>query len=157
MGATADQGHPVIITEFCRGGTLFEILHEKKKSVKLSFKQRHKMMLDIAKGMHFMHGLKSPLMHRDLKSLNLLLAEEVKGPNDLVQAKITDFGLARKFEDSDGGAEAMMTGQAGTFHWMAPEVLENSPYTQKADVYSFGIVMWEILAREPPFATHSPQ
>ena len=115
------------------------------------------MMLDIAKGMHFMHGLKNPLMHRDLKSLNLLLAEPIEGPNDLVQAKITDFGLARKFKDADGGAEAMMTGQAGTFHWMAPEVLENCRYTEKADVYSFGIVMWEILAREPPFATHSPQ
>ena len=63
------------------------------------------MMLDIAKGMHFMHGLKNPLMHRDLKSLNLLLAEPIEGPNDLVQAKITDFGLARKFKDADGGAE----------------------------------------------------
>jgi serine/threonine protein kinase len=50
----------------------------------------------------------------------------------------------------------MMTGQAGTFHWMAPEILENSPYSQKADVYSYGIVLWEILAREPPFANYSP-
>ena len=68
------------------------------------------MMLDIAKGMNFMHGLKSPLMHRDLKSLNLLLAEPVTGPNDFVHAKITDFGLARKFRNSDGAAETTMTG-----------------------------------------------
>ena len=55
------------------------------------------------------------------------------------------------------GAEGnMMTGQAGTFHWMAPEVLENQAYTYKADVYSYGIVLWEILAREPPFANHTP-
>ena len=45
---------------------------------------------------------------------------------------------------------------AGTFHWMAPEVMENQPYSLKADVYSFGIVMWEILCREPPFADYPP-
>jgi serine/threonine protein kinase len=74
MGATVEQGRPIIVTEFCHGGTLFEVLHEKKKTIpKITWKQRHKMCLDIAKGMHFMHSLKPPLMHRDLKSLNLLL------------------------------------------------------------------------------------
>jgi serine/threonine protein kinase len=83
------------------------------------------MALDIAKGMHFMHSLNPPLMHRDLKSLNLLLTEKIEGPTDFVQCKITDFGLSR----SMGAEGSMMTGQAGTFHWMAPEVLENHPYT----------------------------
>ena len=153
MGATADQGHPVIVTEFCHGGTLFEVLHEKKKSIpEISFKLRWRWTQDIAKGLHFMHCLKPPLMHRDLKSLNLLLTDEMEGPNDLVRCKITDFGLTRSVQEDSG----MMTGQAGTFHWMAPEVLENSPYTQSADVYSFGIVLWEILAREPPFKNHTP-
>lgn len=47
---------------------------------------------------------------------------------------------------------SMMTGLAGTFHWMAPEVLQSDTnYSHKADVYSFGIVMWEIMSREPPF------
>jgi serine/threonine protein kinase len=73
MGATAEKGQPIIVTEFCHGGTLFEVLHEKKKTIpNLTYKQRHKMALDIAKGMHFMHSLNPPLMHRDLKSLNLL-------------------------------------------------------------------------------------
>ena len=61
-----------------------------------------------------------------------------------------------------------MTGQAGTFHWMAPEILENKSYTHKADVYSYGvsifsfksnfkqIVLWEIICREPPFKTLNP-
>ena len=124
MGTSVDDGHPVIVTEFCNGGTLFELLHEKKKSVpNLTYKQRKKMMLDIARGMHFMHSLEPPLMHRDLKSLNLLLAERVTGLNDHALCKVTDFGLTRS--DNDG---AMKT-QAGTFHWMAPEVLEDLPYS----------------------------
>ena len=50
-----------------------------------------------------------------------------------------------------------MTGMAGTFHWMAPEVLQSDVnYTHKADVYSYGIVLWEIMAREPPFKTLRP-
>lgn len=50
-----------------------------------------------------------------------------------------------------------MTGLAGTFHWMAPEILTSSnSYTHKADVYSYGIVMWEIMAREPPFKSFRP-
>ena len=109
------------------------------------------MMIDIAKGMHFMHSRKNPLMHRDLKSLNILLVDQIKNPTDSVTCKVTDFGLTRTAE-----VDGMMTGQAGTFHWMAPEILENSSYTEKADVYSFGIVMWEILCREPPFATYQP-
>ena len=73
MGATVDKGQPIIVTEFCHGGTLFEVLHEKKKTIPhITYKQRLKMALDVAKGMHFMHSLKPPLMHRDLKSLNLL-------------------------------------------------------------------------------------
>ena len=81
MGTSVDQGHPVIVTEFCHGGTLFEVLHEKKKSLpRISWTQRRKMMLDIAKGMHFMHALDPPLMHRDLKSLNILLSEKIEGP-----------------------------------------------------------------------------
>lgn len=105
------------------------------------------MALDIAMGMHFMHTLSTPLMHRDLKSLNVLLHKNVVSGNDNISCKITDFGLARN-QTSEAD---VMTGMAGTFHWMAPEILENQPYTFKADVYSYGIVLWEILSRHPPF------
>eukprot|EP00347_Sterkiella_histriomuscorum_P008978 403342997 len=147
MGASAEKGHVLIVTEFCYGGTLFTLLHE-KLSIKLSWKQRYTMALDIAKGMHFLHSQEPHILHRDLKSLNLLMTQPVTKDSDYVQVKITDFGLSR-----DDHTE-IMTGQAGTFHWMAPETLENKPYTHKADVYSYGIVLWEIICREPPFKTY---
>lgn len=68
---------------------------------------------------------------------SLLLTYPVEGKFDHVQVKVTDFGLSRR--DASASAETMMTGQAGTFHWMAPEVLENKNYTHKADVYSYGV------------------
>ena len=104
MGACAakasdgPQGSVLIMTEYCFGGSLFSLLHE-KQSIRLTFKQRYRMALDIAKGMNFLHIQEPPILHRDLKSLNLLLAEEVRSENDHVQVKVTDFGLSRsKFD-----------------------------------------------------------
>lgn len=91
-----------------------------------------------------MHELTPPLIHRDLKSLNLLLGERYDPtyPNRIT-IKIADFGLARvQLENGEA-----MTGVLGTFHWMAPEIFESLPYSIKADVYSFGIVLWEICSR----------
>ena len=115
------------------------------------------MAFDIAKGLNFLHTQEpNAILHRDLKSLNLLVYENVKGPEDYVQIKITDFGLARDILGGDAYDSSRMTGQAGTFHWMAPEVLRSDEYTHKADVYSYGICLWEILCREPPFKGWKP-
>jgi len=148
MGAgLTKKGSICLVTEFCEGGTLFKLLHE-SPSVEISWKQRCKIALDVAKGMNSLHSYKPPIIHRDLKSLNLLLVEPITGPKDPIIVKITDFGLAR----FQGSGDQYMTGAAGTFHWMAPEVLmENPNYTTKADVYSYGIVLWEILTRRKPY------
>lgn len=130
VGACADKGHVMIVTEYCFGGSLFSLLHEKRGSVHLSNKQKFKIVLDIAKGMNYLHTSGAdPILHRDLKSLNLLVVEPITGPNDFVQCKITDFGLSRAINNLDNSNEfqsegpSRMTGLAGTFHWMAPEVL----------------------------------
>jgi serine/threonine protein kinase len=151
MGATiSPKGSIGLVTEFCGGGNLFNLLHE--SNVPLSWKQRCKMALDVAKGMNSLHSYKPPILHRDLKSLNLLLVESVKGPYDPVLVKITDLGLAR-FQSSN----QYMTGMAGTFHWMAPEVLAGKPYTIKADIYSYAIVLWEIITRRKPYEDMDPR
>ena len=94
--------------------------------------------------MAYLHSGNPPVLHRDLKSANLLLDESYT-------AKVCDFGLSRLKEQ-----ERSMTGNCGTVQWMAPEVLANMSYNEKADVYSFGIILWELLSRECPFDGMSP-
>ena len=77
-------------------------------------------------------------MHRDLKPENILMILS----NNLV--KIADFGWARL-------KNIHMTRMRGTFQWMAPEVILKENYTEKADVYSFGIILSELWSREPPY------
>ena len=142
MGACLEE--PLtIVTEFCAGDTLFSLLHE-KVGVQVSLKQKLKIAKDIAQGMAYLHSMNPPVIHRDLKSLNLLLSDPLNSPNDHVTVKITDFGVSRMVGE-------YMTGQQGTCHWMAPEVLASQPYSLAADVYSYAIVLWEIFARETPY------
>lgn len=149
MGACMEQ-QLVIVSEFCAGETLFRLLHE-RKDVLLTFKQQLKLLQDIAQGMNYLHSLSPPIIHRDLKSLNLLLSEPVLGPSDPILLKITDFGVSKSLS-----APELMTGQMGTCHWMAPEVLSSLPYTLSADVYSYGIVMWEVMTRQTPYKGKNP-
>jgi serine/threonine protein kinase len=89
--------------------------------------------------MAYLHSGNPPVLHRDLKSANLLLDESYT-------TKVCDFGLSRLKAQARS-----MTGNCGTVQWMAPEVLANRDYDEKADVYSFGIIVWELLSRECPY------
>ena len=107
IGACLDN--PIcIVTEYCAGGDLFTLLH-KKKEVFVSWQQKLKILQEIAKGMIFLHN--NSYIHRDLKSLNILLCSELKKSNDLIELKISDFGLSREFSE-----DSFMTGQLGTCH-----------------------------------------
>ncbi|KAI2513527.1 protein kinase [Fragilaria crotonensis] len=92
-----------------------------------------------ARGMTYLHSGLPPVLHRDLKSANLLLDESYT-------AKVCDFGLSRL-----KAQERSMTGNCGTVQWMAPEILASQPYAEPADVFSFGIILWELLTAECPF------
>ncbi|CAD8077038.1 unnamed protein product [Paramecium primaurelia] len=144
LGISQKEDELYIVTEYCAGGTLFDLLH-KKKHLDINWQLRVKMAIQIADGMLHLHKLNPPLVHRDLKSLNILL--EYIYDQNRINIKIADFGLARV--QADNGEQ--MTGFLGTFHWMAPEVFQNIPYTIKADVYSYAIVLWEICCRETPY------
>lgn len=104
-----------------------------------SFELVKRVSCGAARGMAYLHSGKPPVLHRDLKSANLLLDESYT-------TKVCDFGLSRLKAQTRS-----MTGNCGTVQWMAPEVLANRSYDEKADVYSFGIIVWELLTRECPY------
>ena len=93
-----------------------------------------------------LHSSDPIIIHRDLKSLNLLV-------DTAWNVKVSDFGLARFKAVTRSG---LMTAQCGTFHWMAPEVVAGHKYTEKADVYSFAIDMWELCTRQIPYTGMQP-
>ena len=99
----------------------------------------------IASGMEYLHSLDPPVLHRDLKSANILIAE---GGSRLA---IADFGLARYEEN-----EKKMTAETGSYRWMAPEVIRHEAYNTACDVYSFAILTWEMLTYRVPFENMMP-
>ena len=121
--------------EFCKNNCLWALLQDLR--IPLSWEKRYELAIGVAKGMQYLHSFSVPVLHRDLKSLNVLLDE-------YYTPKIADFGWTRLLAEK-------MTLKVGTFQWMAPEVIVSKHYTEKADVYSFGIILWEIASREPPF------
>merc|ERR1712062_627531 len=108
------------------------------------------MCTDVAKAMEYLHKFNPQIIHRDLKSLNILLSTPVVSTRDIPFMKISDFGLAR-MKESGGGEWEKMTKDVGTMHWMAPEVHTGKAYNEKADIYSYAMVLFEILCREIPF------
>ncbi|GAM19520.1 hypothetical protein SAMD00019534_026950 [Acytostelium subglobosum LB1] len=140
LGSCTIPPNICICTEYMPRGSLYSILHDAK--VVLQWTLIRKMCLDAVKGVIYLHNSNPIILHRDLKSHNLLVDDNWK-------VKVADFGLST-IEQT-----ATMTA-CGTPCWTAPEVLRNQRYTEKADVYSFAIVMWECATRMDPYAGMPP-
>lgn len=143
MGACTKPGNIMIVTELL-SGCLEELLHDPTKE--LTHAARMQMARDAALGVAWLHGSNPIIIHRDLKSSNFLFDKNNR-------IKVCDFGLSDLFERGkklydDEGAK-------GTPLYMAPEVMLGDEFNEKADVYSFGIVLWEILTRKEPFSQYS--
>ena len=105
MGACVEEDLAILM-EYCSGDNLFKLLHE-KSDVNLSWSQKLKMCVDVAQGMHFLHNNNPPIIHRDLKSLNLLMTAPVNSDTDPINVKITDFGISRILDISE---QALLSG-----------------------------------------------
>ncbi|CAG7816772.1 unnamed protein product [Allacma fusca] len=127
-----------LVMEYAEGGSLYNVLHGFPQ---LTYKAAHAMSwaLQTARGVAYLHGMHpKALIHRDLKPPNLLL---INGGTIL---KICDFGTACD-------KQTYMTNSKGSAAWMAPEVFESKNYTEKCDVFSWGIILWEVFTRQKPF------
>ncbi|KAF3790680.1 Platelet-derived growth factor receptor alpha [Nymphaea thermarum] len=139
------ENNMVIVTELLPGGSLRKYLTSLRPG-RLDLRLAISFALDIARAMECLHA--NGIIHRDLKPDNLLLTEDGK------KVKLADFGLAREETLTE-----MMTAETGTYRWMAPELYstvtlrrgDKKHYNNKVDVYSFSIVLWELLTNRLPF------
>jgi len=141
------QPNLMMVLEFMEGGTLHDFLHGKEGGDKpnLSVEDKFLLALHVAKGMQFMHGLNPPIIHRDLKSPNILMTTRgEKGEKlKLPIPKIADFGLSRGMQWTSSMDDKAVDNPV----WLAPEVMMKKPYNEKADVYSFGVILYEIVVQ----------
>jgi serine/threonine protein kinase len=130
-----------ILTEYMPLGSLYQVLHDAE--LPLNWDVLLSMLSDTAKGVAYLHGHDPVILHRDLKSHNILV-------NEHWQAKVCDFGLSRL------AVETHTMTACGTPCWTAPEVLRNQRYCASADVYSYGIIAWECVTRADPYGIMPP-
>ncbi|WCJ29362.1 Protein kinase superfamily protein [Euphorbia peplus] len=147
MGACLDPPHHAwVVTEFL-GMTLKEWIHgknngrRKERSLPMPpLNERIERAVEIAQAMQYLHQQQPKLIHRDLKPSNIFL-------DDAYHVRVADFGHARFLTDE----EMALTGETGTYVYMAPEVIRCEPYNEKCDVYSFGIILNEIITGDHPY------
>uniref|UniRef100_A0A6N2LPW4 non-specific serine/threonine protein kinase n=1 Tax=Salix viminalis TaxID=40686 RepID=A0A6N2LPW4_SALVM len=140
MGAVNQPPNLSIVMEYLSRGSLNKLLHMPDAALILDERRRLNMAYDAAKGMNYLHQFRPPIVHRDLKSLNLLV-------DSTYTVKICDFGLSR----SKAKTYISSTHATGTPEWMAPEVLRNERSNEKSDVYSFGVILWELMTLQHPW------
>ncbi|XP_062266842.1 mitogen-activated protein kinase kinase kinase 7 isoform X2 [Platichthys flesus] len=128
-----------LVMEYAEGGSLYNVLHGAEPLPYYTASHAMSWCFQCSQGVAYLHGMKpKALIHRDLKPPNLLL---VLGGTVL---KICDFGTACDIQTH-------MTNNKGSAAWMAPEVFEGNNYSEKCDVFSWGIILWEVITRRKPF------
>ena len=147
FGVCLETSHTAMVMEYMPKGSLYQVLHDKNETLPWD-PLRWTMALDIAKGLAYLHHRN--IIHRDLKSLNVLL-------DNYYHAKISDFGLSKiKLESSKTARHSSLV--VGTLCWLALELAHDLiagkrlNHTFASDVYSYGMILWEIVSRQIPYA-----
>jgi len=143
IGVCINPPNMCLISEFMENGSLFQVIGRARKGlISLSFKHRLSFAIDIAEGVLFLHSQSPPVIHRDIKSLNLLVNAEW-------EVKLADLGEARYLPERVG--ESHLTTERGTPQWMAPELFLGRHYDESVDIYALGVVLWELASLDRPF------
>jgi len=140
---------PALVLELMAGGSLDCVLHGKDASrPPLASALKLQLSLEVAFGLHYLHS--RGITHRDVKTANVLLTDKPRGDDEAadcahVHAKLSDFGICTRF-----GME--QTTDVGTTRYMAPEIVFG-PYDHRADIYSWGLLAWELMHEAIPFSS----
>ncbi|KQK15061.1 hypothetical protein BRADI_1g20390v3 [Brachypodium distachyon] len=148
LGAVTETKPLMLITEFLRGGDLHQYLKEKGS---LSPVTAVNFALDIARGMAYLHNEPNVIIHRDLKPRNILLVNTAAN-----HLKVGDFGLSKIIKSQHANDVYKMTGETGSYRYMAPEVFKHRKYDRKVDIFSFAMILYEMLEGDPPFSNYEP-
>ncbi|KAG5140185.1 hypothetical protein JHK84_033953 [Glycine max] len=144
LGACTKPPRLSMVTEYMEMGSLFYLIHVSGQKKKLSWRRRLKMLRDICRGLMHIHRMK--IIHRDVKSANCLVDKHWI-------VKICDFGLSRIITESP----MRDSSSAGTPEWMAPELIRNEPFSEKCDIFSLGVIMWELCTLNRPWEGVPPE
>ncbi|RWR78155.1 putative LRR receptor-like serine/threonine-protein kinase [Cinnamomum micranthum f. kanehirae] len=135
IGYCQEDGNMALLYEYMAQGHLGSHLSASNSDA-LSWDRRLRIALDVAQGLEYLHnGCKPPIIHRDVKTANILL-------NERLEAKIGDFGLSKVFSDD---FTHVSTAVKGTFGYLDPEYCNSNNLTEKSDVYSFGVVLLQLI------------
>lgn len=144
--STSPSGSLAMVTPFMSRGSVFQMLHPPPPAPPQAAPPPRilaiRMLADCAQGVAYLHACTPPIIHRDLKSPNLLVAPDYS-------VKVADFGLAR--------LQPGTTSRIGSVQWAAPEILLGKTYSHKCDAWSFGVVCWEMVTAQVPFEGISAQ
>ncbi|PNW85018.1 hypothetical protein CHLRE_03g168150v5 [Chlamydomonas reinhardtii] len=166
LGACTKQKPYIVITELmaCSLADAFQ-----RTFYTPSTRRQVEIALDFARGMAYLHSRRQPIVHRDLKPANLMIAGNLHADTEQLYLdsgviKVADFGLSKSLVpvERHGGLSHdinityKLTGETGSYRYMAPECFRHEPYNLKVDVYSFAMIIFQLFETTQPFAGHDP-